>query len=343
MRQERSLDQPAISVCIANYNGIDIIADCIDSVVNQSFSGSYEILVHDDASQDDSVEFIRTTYPDITLIQSTMNVGFCKSNNRLAETAKGKYLLFLNNDVVLFDNALEKMLQEAEQDSGDSILSVSQIDINTNKTIDHGYFLDPFFNPIPNLDEKIKNVAMVIGACLWISRIQWDRASGFPEWFDTLAEDMYLCMFAIVNGQNVRVVGNSGYKHHVGYSLGGGKVKNNSLSTSFKRRRFSERNKTYVLCLFTPKIVLLPILCVHLIALVCEGAILSLIKMDKKLWGTIYLFTLTSLWKNRKILFRERKRVQQFNKISLRYYLSIFRWYPHKIRLLLSHGVPSIR
>jgi len=343
MQNEKDLKPPLVSICIANYNGVGIIEACIDSVMMQTFSGSYEILVHDDCSQDESVNLIQRNYPNVILITSSKNVGYCKSNNRLAKIATGKYFLFLNNDAVLWENALETMYTEAEISQSDSILSVTQYDIQTNKIIDHGYFLDPFFNPIPNLDTNISNVAMVIGACLWISRDLWNKANGFPEWFDTLAEDMYLCMFANLNGNKVKVVSNSGYKHHVGYSLGGGKVKNNKLSTSFKRRRFSERNKTYVLILFTPKLMLFPVLLVHLILLMGEGIILSLLKFDANIWKIIYLFTFTSLWNNRKTLRRERKKIQRDNKTSLLIFVSIIRWYPHKIHLLMSHGIPNVR
>jgi len=343
MCREKDLARPVVSICIANYNGVEIVESCIDSVIQQTFTGRYEILVHDDASQDDSAKLIQTKYPNITLISSTENVGYCKSNNKLAKIAKGEYLLFLNNDAVLFENALEKMFNEAKESATDSILSVTQYDIQTNKMIDHGYFLDPFFNPIPNLNTDIKTVSMVIGACLWVSRAQWDKANGFPEWFESLAEDMYLCMFANISGQGVKMVSGSGYKHHVGYSFGGGKVKNNKLSTSYKRRRFSERNKTYVMVLFTPKLLIFPMLCVHLTALVGEGLVISAIKLNFKIWNEIYLFTFKSLWKNRYTLNSERNRVLRTNKIGFLRYFLIIRWYPHKVKLLLSHGVPIVR
>lgn len=343
MFRKESIGRPAVSVCIANFNGVDIIEDCIESVVNQTFSGEYEILVHDDASQDDSVDLIRKRFPDVKLILSSDNVGYCKSNNRLAEIASGEFLLFLNNDAVLFENALEKMFDESKTSGSNSVLSVTQYDIGSGNVIDHGYFLDPFFNPIPNLEESNHSISMVIGACLWISRELWEEADGFPDWFDTLAEDMYLCVFALTLGGHVRIASDSGYKHHVGYSLGGGKAKNNKLSTSFKRRRFSERNKTYILILFTPKYFLLPILTAHLVALALEGILLSLFKLDTKIWSVIYFFTFKALWGNRKLLIRERVNIQKRSKICTQKYLSFFRWFPHKVTLLLAHGIPNVR
>ncbi|MBS0486236.1 MAG: glycosyltransferase, partial [Proteobacteria bacterium] len=68
---------PVCSVCIANYNGAAILADCIDSVLQQQREISVEIIIHDDASTDDSVAFLRAHYPQVELFVSEVNVGFC--------------------------------------------------------------------------------------------------------------------------------------------------------------------------------------------------------------------------------------------------------------------------
>lgn len=91
---------PLISVCIANYNGEKFLSECIESVLNQVASPHFEIIVHDDASTDASLEQI-ARYDNIKLIRSPENVGYCVANNRMAEAAFGEYLLLLNNDAVL--------------------------------------------------------------------------------------------------------------------------------------------------------------------------------------------------------------------------------------------------
>ena len=96
----------ACSVCIANYNGIELIDACIDSVRAQDCGVAVEIIVHDDASTDDSAAHIAARHPDVRLIESRENVGFCIANNRMAAAAKGDYLLLLNNDATLLPDAL---------------------------------------------------------------------------------------------------------------------------------------------------------------------------------------------------------------------------------------------
>ena len=106
---------PLVSVCIANYNGMEVIDDCLQSVLEQEGSIPVEILVHDDASGDASVAHIRGHYPHVKLIVSESNVGFCVANNRMAAEARGKYLLLLNNDAALYPDALQTLLSEANR------------------------------------------------------------------------------------------------------------------------------------------------------------------------------------------------------------------------------------
>src|SRR4051812_14382630 len=107
---------PHCSICIANYNGEDVLAACLNSVLNQITDYRFEIIIHDDASSDRSVEIIQRCYPQVKLIVSEKNVGFCVSNNRMVAVASGKYILLLNNDAALFPDALQKLADYAEVD-----------------------------------------------------------------------------------------------------------------------------------------------------------------------------------------------------------------------------------
>lgn len=89
--------QPLVSVCIANYNGMVVIDDCLRSVLAQQGGIPVEILVHDDASTDGSLAYIRENYPDVVLIESNANVGFCIANNRMAVRARGHFVLLIEN------------------------------------------------------------------------------------------------------------------------------------------------------------------------------------------------------------------------------------------------------
>jgi GT2 family glycosyltransferase len=229
-------DEMTCSVCIANYNGIGLIDACIDSVKQQNCDANLEIIVYDDASSDGSAAHIKSKYPDVLLIASDNNAGFCVANNRMAAVARGKYLLLLNNDATLFPDAIAKLQEEATWLQRPAILGLPQYDAETGELLDFGMLLDPFFNTVPNHDHRRKNVAMVAGACLWIPKTLWDELGGFPEWFDSIAEDLYLCCRARLAEHPVRSLGHSGYRHKVGASFGGGKISNDRLISTFRRR-----------------------------------------------------------------------------------------------------------
>lgn len=336
-------NKPLISICIANYNGIDIIGPCIDSAQNQQTNYEFEILVHDDASTDNSCDFIEQNYPNVKLVKSITNVGYCISNNTLVEHSRGKYLLFLNNDATLFSNAIQTLADYAETSSSSCLLGLPQYDLENSQLIDRGALFDLFLNPVANRNSERTKVGMTIGACLWIPKSIWNEIGGFPTWFGSLAEDMYLCMNAIIRGYDICVLPDSGYFHMVGRSFGGGKLKNNRMVTTYKRRQLSERNKCYVMILFYPRLLLYILLPIHLIVLIIEGSLLSVIKLDFNILRCIYINAFTSMWKMKKFLVKQRKELQSCRKINLRKFLSFFVYYPYKLKMLFVHGIPSIK
>ncbi|WP_164931953.1 glycosyltransferase [Janthinobacterium sp. 17J80-10] len=333
---------PVVSVCVANYNGMAYIDACLRSVLEQDVSFSIEIIVHDDASTDGSVAHIRTHYPQVVVIESSANVGFCVANNRMAEKAKGQYLLLLNNDAELFSDAIGILFQEAQSCAQPSVLGLPQYDATTGMLIDRGSLFDPFLNPFPNLDPQRSDVGMIIGACFWIPRSLWISLGGFPEWFGSMAEDMYLSSLARLQGYPVRALTNSGFRHWVGASFGGGKVRGNKLVTSAKRRALSERNKTYVMALTYPPPLLYAILPLHFTLLMFEGVLLALIKMETKILKDIYLNCFIQLWRERARLRQLRRQIQTGRAIGIRDFLKTHTLIPHKLRMLIRHGMPKV-
>lgn len=329
------------SVCIANYNGVPILASCLESVLSQKGNISLEIIVHDDASSDGSVELLQKNFPDIKLIQSDINVGFCVANNRMAAVAKGQYLLLLNNDATLFPDALLTLLTKAREINVPAILGLPQYDADTGKLLDMGSLLDPFLNPIPNLDPSCIDVGMVMGACLWIPKNLWIELEGFPEWFGSIGEDLYLCCKARLTGHQVKVIPASGYRHKVGQSFGGGKIVNQRLRTTYKRRALSERNKTFVMILCYPP-ALLALLPLHFLLLIIEGVMLSFFKLSAKPLVKIYLPVIQACWEKRKQLRQNRNRLYSAFHTQTRLFVVPMQWFPHKLTLLIKHKSPTI-
>lgn len=341
MNRESGL--PTISVCIANYNGLGIIDDCIASVLAQDCEFSIEIIVHDDASSDGSAQHIRTVYPQVVMIESVDNVGFCVANNRMAAAAKGKYLLLLNNDTALYPDALATLYKAAQDIGQPAILSLPQYNFDTGELLDIGSLVDPFLNPVPNRNPERGDVAMVMGACLWIPESLWKELGSFPKWFGSIGEDLYLCCRARLAGYSVRSLGASGYRHRVGGSFGGGKVLHGRLATTRRRRALSERNKTFIMALCYPLPLLLTLLPIHLILIYLEGALLTLLKCNVHLWQDIYAPLLPELWRAKGKIMRLRREIQVHRVGGSRVFLRTIRWLPWKLEMLFRYGLPEVR
>jgi GT2 family glycosyltransferase len=333
----------ACSVCIANYNGAHVLAACLDSVFKQDFAHPIEVIVHDDASTDGSIAIIHEKYPAVRLLKSETNVGFCISNNRMAAMAKGRFVLLLNNDAALHKDALFTLYDFAVKENVYGILGLPQYSMETGELIDRGSLLDPFCNPIPSLNEFRRNVGMVIGACLWLPRQLWEELGGFPEWFESLAEDMYLCCRARLKGYPVITLSASGFDHWVGGSFGGGKVVQRTLQTTYRRRTRSERNKSYVMLLCYPAPLAQVLIPIHLLLLAAEGLLLSVIKKEWRIWQEIYRPCFSALWRRRHMLMRLRRQIRATRQDSLKAFYSTHTFWPHKLTMLIKYGLPTVK
>lgn len=334
--------KPTISVCIANYNGEGMLGDCIESVLSQSCPADVEIIVHDDASSDGSVQLLQQRYPQVKLIVSDSNVGFCVGNNRMVDAARGTYVLLLNNDAALQPDALDHLLAEAGRIAAPAILTLPQYDWDSGALVDRGCLLDPFCNPIPNLDPSRDDVAYVIGACLWCPRDTWHALGGFPEWMESIGEDLYLCGIARLRGMPVRALRGSGYRHRQGASFGGNRAGAAGLSSSMKRRRLSERNKTRALFILVPGIAMWPLLATHLLMLAIEGCALSIVRRDRTLWDAVYQPAIATPFREYQQLSAERRNVQASRTTPASTWFETVRWQLRKVALLLRHGFPEV-
>ena len=92
-----------ISVVIPNYNGVHLFPDTIPALLKalEYTRKKYEIIIIDDCSSDNSVEFLNQTYPQIRVIQNEINQGFSKTINKGIFAAENELILLLNSDVQL--------------------------------------------------------------------------------------------------------------------------------------------------------------------------------------------------------------------------------------------------
>lgn len=340
----KAANKPDISVCIANYNGAGYVRECLESVFMQEGDFTFEVLLHDDCSTDNSVQIVREKFPNVIVLTSDMNVGFCVSNNRMVERASGRYVLLLNNDATLRPGSLMRLLKFAESGHATDILGLPQcVNGGGGNPMDHGYRTDPFLNPIPVTESNTHEVAVATGACLWIPKTTWSEIGGFPPWFESIAEDIYLCMAARLLGHRVIVLDRPSFDHRVGMNLGGGKLVSQRLVTTVRRRALSERNRTFAMLLCYPSLLLMATLPIHVISICVEAMFLLVRGIGFKRVIRIYATIPGACWGLRREIGQLRTYLKSRRCCPLRQFGSQMRWVPQKWVMLRRHGMPILR
>ena len=99
-----------LSIIIVSWNTRELLSGCLDSIFRETRNLSLEIIVIDNDSSDDSVDMLKKNFPQVHIIENKENRGFAAANNQGIHAAKSDYLLFLNPDTVILDNAISKSL-----------------------------------------------------------------------------------------------------------------------------------------------------------------------------------------------------------------------------------------
>ncbi len=100
---------PRVSIIVVNWNGRTLLNDCLDSLFRQAYS-QREIILVDNGSIDNSVDWVRKNFPQIRLIQLSNNKGFTGGNLAGLEVARGEFIALVNNDTRAETNWLERLL-----------------------------------------------------------------------------------------------------------------------------------------------------------------------------------------------------------------------------------------
>lgn len=210
---------PKLSIIIVSYNTRKMTLECIRSVFSETKTVTFEVIVLDNDSQDDSYEAIADEFGDrIRLISSTRNLGFAGGNNRAIEQADGEFLLLLNPDTVVLDGAIDKLIDFAGQNPAAGIwggrtqfadLTLNPASCWSRQTLwslvsqalglSSIFRRSNMFNPegIGGWNrEGEREVDIVSGCFLLIRRELWQKLNGFHPDFFMYGEEADLCLRA---------------------------------------------------------------------------------------------------------------------------------------------------
>lgn len=201
-----------LSIIIVNYNTKDLTHQTIDSIIKNTHGINYEIIVADNSTDESQICNYDSQYVTTFKIE---NHGFGHGCNSGAKLAKGKYLLFLNSDTLIHDNALLRCFEYLRSNDNTGALGVKIL--LKDGTLDHGCkrgFPTPkaAFYYYLGLDKKnpeskkygayrqtflneseTNEVDSVSGAFLMMSKKLFNEINGFDETFFMYGEDLDLC------------------------------------------------------------------------------------------------------------------------------------------------------
>ncbi|MDP4173878.1 MAG: glycosyltransferase family 2 protein [Bacteroidota bacterium] len=213
-----------VSIIIVNYNGLELVSECLKSLVKYSITFSYEIIIIDNNSKTGNIEDILKNYNNTILIKNSQNLGFSVANNQGLAIARGEYILLLNNDTVFVENSIQKVLEFIKQKGEDVLVGCKLLnqDLSVQKSVSNfpsianvlssNLFLYKIFpnSPVLNkyyLSRKLITdpieVDVVIGAFIFSSRKTLNKLKGFDERFFFYFEEIDLCYRLKMNGGKV--------------------------------------------------------------------------------------------------------------------------------------------
>lgn len=123
------------SVIIPNWNGKELLSDCLHSLSCQSYA-DFEIIVVDNGSTDGSVEYLKTVFPKVQVISLDKNYGFAKAINEGVNVSLSAYVVFLNNDTQVDKDWLKNLVATAKKYTQAISISSKLLNFYDHKIID---------------------------------------------------------------------------------------------------------------------------------------------------------------------------------------------------------------
>jgi len=217
-----------ITVIIPNYNGKHYLKTCLESVRMQNHL--QEVILVDNGSNDGSADFIKNNYPEFTLIENEINLGFAAAVNQGIKTSRTDYLLVLNTDVELEHNCTSNLLECMEKEQKIFAVSSRMVQYHHRDLMDDAgdeYTLlgwtrrVGYGKPLRKYDNPREVFSACAGAALYRKSILKEIGL-FDEKFFAYLEDVDLSYRARIHGYQC-VYCPGAVVYHVGSATSGGR------------------------------------------------------------------------------------------------------------------------
>lgn len=338
-----------VTVIVLNYNGARWLERCLHSVQSQTIFERLEIIVADNASPDRSdlmAADLTKGWPNCRVIQHGRNLGFCEGNNRAAELASGKYLLFLNNDTWLERDCIEQLVTGVEAmgaQAGEPLI-IDYEDDSVLCPVGEGF--DIFGMLSIGKPGIISREIFVVGGCSYlIRRDLFERLGGFDSKFYMYADEFDLSWRVWVAG-GVSVLVTKARLHHRSAANvnpeGGSRIM--EQRTSDTKRFYTNRNGLLLL-LKNCQHVLLLMVPLQLLILTLEGLVAMVLIRRWNFIKRAYLDAVCACWHLRSHILSERRRIAGFRQRTDWEMLRFLCFRPNRwdeLLNVLSRGLPKV-
>jgi len=304
---------PTVAVVILNWNGKKYLERFLPPLIE--FSGpEAEIIIADNASEDDSVSFIRKRYPQLRIIENTGNEGFARGYNIALQQVEADYFVLLNSDIEVTPDWIRPVIDVMKSDP---TIGACQPKIRSFYSRDEfeyagaaGGFIDKYGYPFcrgrmfltlekdtGQYDDQVE-ISWATGACLFVRSDLFRRLGGFDDDFFAHMEEIDFCWRLHNNGYRVMYCPDS-----MVYHIGGGTLP----KASWRKTYLNFRNNFMLLYKNLPSNLLFPVFSARLV-LDGVAAFKFLIQAGfKDFWAVghahiSFYLALPSLYKKRKRL-----------------------------------------
>jgi GT2 family glycosyltransferase len=203
-----------VSIIILSYNTEKLLKDCLTSLFSRIDKTSFEVIVVDNASSDDSVAMVKKDFPKVAIVENDTNLGFAKGCNIGVKEAQGEYLLFLNSDTKLTDDPLPAMLSVFDQHKKVGVVGglLKNTDGTYQRSFGEFYTLKNVFVLLFGGEKQelkrfspdtTKQVDWVSGGFLLVKKEVFEQVGGYNEAYFMYIEDMDLCFSVKKRGYEV--------------------------------------------------------------------------------------------------------------------------------------------
>lgn len=223
------------AVVILNWNGKSLLEQFLPSVLSHTLSDDCYVVVADNGSTDDSVEFLNNKYPDVPLIILDKNYGFADGYNKALEQVDSDYVVLLNSDVETTPGWITGLISFMDNNPEVAAVQPKILSYNEREKFEYagaaGGFIDKYGYPFcrgrildtleideGQYDNEI-DIFWATGACMCVRLIDYQEAGGLDGSFFAHMEEIDLCWRLNARGRRVMCIPSSVVYHVGGASL----------------------------------------------------------------------------------------------------------------------------